>query len=473
MQHSLQRTKIVCTLGPATDRAGVLEAMIRSGMDVARLNLAHGTHEEHDRRIDLVHQVSRGIGRPIGVIADLPGPKCRVGALPNESRTLHEGAIVCLAKHDVGPEDLPVRDSAFLGSVRAGESVYLADGAIRLQVKWTAPDRVACQVIDGGTVRSGSGVNVPYSNVPGSVPTAIDLSHLRFVAARSVQWLEIPFVQSPEEIREIRSQLPKDQSPLIMAKIEKRQALADLDAIMEAADGVIVARGDFEIETDLTETPVVQKRIIALANSKARPVIVGTQLLESMVEHAHPTRAEVMDVANAILDGTDAVMLSAESAIGRNPVEAVAVLQRVLCATEAEYGRLMARERLSRHSASANSAVAFAACQLSAQLEARGIIVRVRHACDVAAIAQFRPNATIVALSESEELCCALSIFAGVLPVHIGSMSAPCAHALAGQKLYAHGLARPGDHAIAVSSCDGPDNVDATADTLQVVRLPS
>ncbi len=470
MARSWQRTKIVCTLGPATDAPGVVEELVRSGMDVARLNMSHGSHSDHAARIDRVRDVSRHLSQPIAILADLPGPKFRIGTLDGGSRRLEEGAIVFLTAETRGPDCLPVRHRELLHALRTGESVYLADGSIELRVGTISAEHVACEVIAGGTVRSGSGINVPDSELPALVPTSEDRGHLEFALSRAVEWIGVSFVQSADDIQRVRACAPSGRMPLLMAKIEKRRALEDLDSIIDAADGVMVARGDLGVETDISEIPLVQKRIIAAANAKGRPVVTATQMLESMVEHERPTRAEVTDVANAALDGTDAVMLSAESAVGRHPAAAVRILQRVLTATEAEYGSEIAAARLqAADRVSAHDAVAFAACQLANRMDAQAIITSDRNQALASAIARFRPTAPIIALSTSEALCNSLMMVRGVAPLHIQLTDTRQAHIERAIKwLLDVSLARPGDRAVAVSHSD-----DATegADTLQVVTL--
>jgi pyruvate kinase len=469
--RSWQRTKIVCTLGPATDRPGVLEECVRSGMDVARINMSHGTHADHAARIDSVRAVSRGLSQPIAILADLPGPKFRIGELVGGSRKLEDGMIVFLAAEAQAPECLPVRRPELLHALRAGESVYLADGAIELCVKTSSTDHVACEVIVGGTVRSGSGINVPDSQLLALVPTDEDRRHIAFALSQGVNWLGVSFVQSAEDIQRVRACVPEGHRPLLMAKVEKRRALANLDTIIAAADGVMVARGDLGVETDLAEIPLVQKRIIAAANARGRPVVTATQMLESMVEHEHPTRAEVTDVANAVLDGTDAVMLSAESAVGRHPISAVRILQRVLAATETEYAAPIAAARLQvSDSVGTSQAVAFAACQLAQRLGAKAIIAHVSDHAVPSASARFRPSAPIVALSTSETLCSSLTMVRGVSALisreadnadaHIGS---------ARDWLLALALAKPQDRVVVVSQSD---EATGTPDTLRVVALP-
>ena len=469
-QPPWHRTKIVCTLGPATDRPGVLERLIGAGMDIARFNMSHGDHADHARQIQQVRQLARQTGQPVAVLIDLPGPKFRVGNLPDGSRELRRGAEVILAIEADVPTELPVRHRELLQALRVGESVYLADGAIRLQVKTIAVDRVACQVLVSGTVRSGSGINVPESKLSVLIPTDDDRRHLTFAVTQQAEWLGVSFVQSADDLARVRTFLPPGPQPLLMAKIEKRQALADLDAIVEAADGVMVARGDLGVETDLAEIPLVQKRIIALANARARPVITATQMLESMVEQEQPTRAEVTDVANAVLDGTDGVMLSAETAIGRFPVAAVEILQRVLAATEAEYAARMALDRLQASgSVSADDPISLVACQLAARLNAKAIIAPVRDMATALGIARFRPKAPLVVVADSEGMCRRLAAVWGVSPLFAVAGAEPqVCLTLARQWLFARQLAHPGDPAVVLSASGLSQG---KADTLQVVRF--
>src|SRR5690348_3191033 len=348
-QPHWHRTKIVCTLGPSTDAPGVVERLIAAGMDVARVNTSHGDHAEHAERIQRVRQAAQEAGQPVAVLVDLPGPKFRIGDLPGSGLKLMEKQSVVLIPEgeqgDIGSggkngNHLPVRNLELLAALAPGEHIFLADGLIELLVETIAHGSAMCRVLIGGPVRSGSGINLPESVLDALVPTEEDRRHLAFAIGQGAEWVGVSFVQAAADIMRVRALLPLGEPPLLMAKIEKRQALGNLNEIVEASDGVMVARGDLGIETDLAEIPIVQKRIIAAANDRAKPVITATQMLESMVEHEHPTRAEVTDVANAALDGTDAVMLSAETAIGRFPSLAVGMLARVLAATEAlEHGR--------------------------------------------------------------------------------------------------------------------------------------
>lgn len=469
-QPPWHRTKIVCTLGPATDRPGVLEWLIGAGMDIARFNMSHGDHAEHAGRIRQVRQLARQTGQPVAVLMDLPGPKFRLGNLPDGSRELRRGAEVILAIEADDPTELPVRHRELFQALRVGESVYLADGAIKLQVKTVGAGRIACRVLVSGTVRSGSGINVPASRLSALIPTDDDRRHLAFALAQQAEWLGVSFVQSADDLTRVRTFLPAGRQPLLMAKIEKRQALAELDAIVEAADGVMVARGDLGVETDLAEIPLVQKRIIALANARARPVITATQMLESMVEQEQPTRAEVTDVANAVLDGTDGVMLSAETAVGRFPVAAVEILQRVLAATETECAARLALDRLqASESGLVDNPISFVACQLAARLNAKAIVAPVSDMETALGIARFRPKAPLVVVADSEDLCRRLAAVWGVSPLlPVAGFEPEGCLILASRWLRARQLAHPGDPVVVLStsaSCRGK------ADTLQVIRL--
>lgn len=492
------RTKIVCTLGPATDAPGIVERLIRSGMDVARVNTSHGDHAEHAERILEVRRAAQKLNQPVAILVDLPGPKFRIGGVAGDCRKLIEGETIVLVAEDhyasiankaKQGDYLPVRNPELLRALDAGERVFLADGLIELRVKSVTPDSVRCEIIIGGAVRSGSGINMPESNLGALVPTDEDRHHLAFALAQEVEWIGVSFVQSAADILRVRALLPPGAQPLLMAKVEKRRALASLDEIIEASDGVMVARGDLGIETDLAEIPLVQKRIIATANARARPVITATQMLESMVQHEHPTRAEVTDIANAVLDGTDAVMLSAETAIGRFPVPAVEMLGRVLSATEAdtgagtaactamgkkadmEAGARMTPGRSSLDASGARGTVGFAACQLAARLRACAVIASVRNMAEAMRIARFRPQIPLVMITHSSRLCQSLALVHGVAPIFssdFGMVEPAVTIGQAGEWLFNCGLAQPGDKAVLLYASTADEE---EPDSLRVVRL--
>lgn len=492
------RTRIVCTLGPATDPPGVIEQLIRAGMDVARINASHATHADHARRIQQVRQAAAEAGRPVAILVDLPGPKFRLGDLPGGCLELEEGAAAVLLPEGIDEDVsdggkvilLPVRNPELLDALREGERVFLADGAIELRVQGAGSHgsggrdvresrAIRCKAVAGGVVRSGSGINLPESSLEALVPTPDDRRHLAFALEQEVEWIGVSFVQSAEDIERVRALCPAGNGPLLMAKIEKHRALLDLDGIVAAADGVMVARGDLGVETDLAAIPIVQKRIIAAANAAARPVVTATQMLESMVSHERPTRAEVTDVANAVLDGTDAVMLSAETAIGRFPPAAVGVLHRVLAATEAEYGARMENYPAHSHVRSdAAAAIApfanelsLSACYLATRTGARAIIARVRDMKAALEIARFRPRVPLVMVTDSALLHRSLAMVRGVAPLLMEADEITVERTViegAYRWLLGQGLARPGDCAVLLSASGtaGPE-----MDTLRTVRL--
>jgi pyruvate kinase len=454
-------TKIVCTLGPATDGTAALHGLVEAGMDVARVNLSHGTTQEHERRIRTAREAADAAGRPVAVLADLPGPKWRLGPIAGGARKLADGDRVRLAAQAHAAHELPVPHPDLLAALQPQARIYMADGAVKLSVEEARDSRADCVVLAGGIVRSGSGINAPDLVLPALVPTEQDRRCIAFAASQSVEWIGVSFVQEASDLERVRACLPRAGAPLLMAKIEKRRALEQLEAILETADAVMVARGDLGVETDLAEVPLVQKRIIAAANARARPVVTATQMLESMVERERPTRAEVSDIANAVLDGSDAVMLSAESAIGRHPLLAVQMLKRVIVATDPQTASRVSAPQVG---APASEAMSAAACQLAERLGARAIIARVPTVSHAAALAGFRPRAPIVALTDDPGTCRALALVRGILPLY---STAP-AVAMAGEWLCANGLARPGEHAVVVSSSA---DTGGEADTLRVVRL--
>jgi len=488
--HSWQRTKIVCTLGPATDPPGVIKQLIECGMDVARVNTSHGSHAEHARRIGQVRRAAQSLNQPVAILIDLPGPKFRLGDLLGGSCNLAEGSIIKLTEkvgnQKASNNSLPVRNRELLQALRVGESIYLADGTIKLSVVNVSVDSVrigvTCKVLIGGIVRSGSGINVPELALSAPVPTDEDRLHLKFALLQEAEWIAVSFVQSADDLIRVRACFTSEagDGPLLIAKIEKRTALADLNAIVEASDGVMVARGDLGVETDLAEIPVVQKQIITSATKCGRPVVTATQMLDSMVEHEHPTRAEATDVANAVLDGTDAVMLSSETAIGKYPVTAVRFLDRVLSATEKEYSSHMANEQMRLNAISSSSefadddALSIAACLLAARIGARAIIIRGHAMSTVLAIAKFRPQAPIVVVADSKKVYRSLALVRGVAPLLFkGSSTESGLQAYLAQAwewMFSHSWASPGDRAVLVSASS---STCKQADTLQIVYMTS
>jgi len=394
------RTKIIATLGPALDAEGVLERMLDSGVDVLRVNLSHASPRDQAARV----RRARSHRPDIAVLADLGGPKLRLGELreeikirPGETITLGEGGI-------------PVADPSLYDRVRPGDPVYIADGTLDLVTVEVCPDRVICKVRVGGTLRSRKGVNLP--NDTSSLPalTDKDRADLAEVGVLAPDYIAISYVRHENDIADARAltSLP------IVAKIEKQQALERLDAILAAADAIMVARGDLGVEIPIERVPAAQKRLIRAANLAGRPVITATQMLVSMVSSPLPTRAEVTDVANAVLDGTDAVMLSEETAVGHDPVGVVQMMSRLLCETEPLLGPHPGPTQ--RDEA---YALAHAAATLAEELDAAAIVVPTRTGISAMRVAAFRPRRPVLAYSRVPEVTRRLQLVWGVRPIDL------------------------------------------------------
>ncbi|HKZ48959.1 MAG TPA: pyruvate kinase [Thermoplasmata archaeon] len=411
-----KRTKIVCTLGPASSTPRVVEAMIREGMDVARLNFSHGTRAEHARVARLVRRLSDRVGRPVAVLGDLAGPRIRVGRMAADTVLRPKSRVTVTPRDVIGDEaTVPISYRGLARDVRRGDLILLADGSLELRVDSRRGRDLQCRVLVGGPLASHKGVNVPSRALSLPSLTEKDANDLRFAVAAGFDVIAQSFVRSPKDIaaaKAITRRAGRD-TPII-AKVECQGALDRLEAIIDAADGVMVARGDLGVEIPLARVPAVQKRIIHLANARAKPVITATQMLESMVDTPRPTRAEAADVYNAILDGTDAVMLSEESAVGRHPVESVRTLASI--AREAEAAL---RLRPGNAEEEVKAAVAAAAVELAEDLGAAAILTPTSTGRTPRAIARHRPRQPILALTADPHVLRALTLVWGVVPVAV------------------------------------------------------
>ena len=412
----MRKTKIVATIGPATDDDETLARLVDAGLDVARLNFAHGTPESQAATAERVRAAADRAGRQVAILQDLPGPKLRIGPLRDGFAELHVGAALTLVCGDTLEGDATRMSVAWRGlceAVEPGDEIFLADGSVRLNVKRVRePAGEVEAVVDlGGTVASRQGVNVPgeLMALP-SLPEG-DLELLRFGESIGVDMVALSFVRRPEDVEGVREHT---ELPLI-AKIEKPQAVRSAEAIVQAADCVMVARGDLGIELELQQVPLVQKRVIALAGEHARPVITATQMLESMVTSSRPTRAEVTDVANAILDGTDALMLSQETAVGEHPVEAVRMMASIAERTEpAAPTRDWNEHRVARDARDPAYTVAYNACAAARQLGLSAILCPTLSGRSARLISAHRPEVPVYALSPNDEVVRRCSLMWGV-----------------------------------------------------------
>ena len=414
-----RRTKIVATIGPASSNEEVLSRLIEAGMDAARLNFSHGTHDDHIANAKRVRDVQSAISRPLALVADLQGPKLRIGDLlaPVE---LEIGETVVVAGGDaVRVDDLPVAPPV-LGSVLAPDhDVLVDDGHVRLRVERMDNGRAFCRVVTGGVVESHKGVNVPGVTLPVPSLTQKDFADLECALELGVDYVAQSFVRSRADVAALRAKIEAEGSQAwVIAKIELKEAVSALEDILDEADAVMIARGDLGVEVGAAEVPLLQKRIILAALERGKPVITATQMLETMVHRPEPTRAEASDVANAILDGTSAVMLSAETAVGEYPVAAVETMARIARAVEPSLGY---RHQLpaAAEAPTVGRAMSNAACDLAEALAAKAILVPTFTGRTASAVARLRPRRPIVALTHVVGSLQHMAIEWGVTPLEI------------------------------------------------------
>jgi pyruvate kinase len=416
-----RRTKIVATVGPASSSPETLLGIAEAGMDAARLNFSHGTHEDHAERISLVREISEEIGHPIAIIADLQGPKVRIGEL-SAPVTLDTGDEVVVAAEDAANDgELPVAPTAVGEVLQRGHDILIDDGLVRLRVESVERGRARCTVLVGGVVETHKGVNVPGVPVPIPSLTRKDMDDLDFALDIGVDFVALSFVRSAADVRDLRELITAAGSHAhVIAKIEKSEAVESLEAILVETDAVMVARGDLGVEVGTALVPLIQKQIILACLERARPVITATQMLESMIHHAEPTRAEASDVANAILDGTSAVMLSGETAVGQFPVESVKMMDRIARAVEPS---LRYRHELDSNPdepyASVGEAMSNAACDIAEALDAKAILVPTYSGRTASAVARHRPRRPVIAATHKHHAAQQLAIEWGIVPAEI------------------------------------------------------
>ena len=464
-------TKIVCTIGPASSSPSVLGHMIRAGMDVARINFSHGTYEEHLKSIKTIRKVSHRLRRPVAILQDLPGPKLRVGKLASDPMHLRRlDTITLTTKPSKAKGKIPVAYPDLPKAVRKGDMVYLADGSIRLEVLRTTRDEVEARVLVGGDLVSGKGLNLPRLRTRVPAITREDREHLHFGLENNLDIVAVSFVQRAEDIRMARRVAEeKGREIFVVAKIEKKEAVEDLEEIVKEADGVMVARGDLGVELSLERIPIVQKRIIFEANRSAKPVITATQMLESMISSPSPTRAEVTDIANAIIDGSDALMLSEETAIGGYPVEAVRVLQKVAQETERYLPKEITQQRRMWHENSQEDAIAFAACETALQISAAAIVTPTRTGKTARRVSKYRPPLPIVALTSHADVEKQLLLSWGVQTVRREIESTDTIFTEAEKTVQRLKLARKGNTIVIVSG--DPKGPMGRTDLLKIQRV--
>ncbi len=416
------RTKVVCTLGPATSTPEAVEALVQAGMDVARLNLSHGDHEFHRSSIRNVRAAAREKRRPVAILADLQGPRIRVGTLAEPVELMEEGEVVFAPEDLVAPGELPTTYADLARDVEVGDRLLLDDGLLELECIEVSDLRSRYRVLRGGTLKSHKGMNLPSAHIRAPSVTEKDLADLEFLLDEGVEFVGLSFVRTAQDVRAVKERI--DGRALVVAKVEMARALDTLEEILAATDAVMVARGDLGVELPFEQVPLAQKRIIQLANFHGRPVITATQMLESMIDHPRPTRAEASDVANAVLDGTDAVMLSGETAVGRYPTGSVDAIVRIVREIESK-GVLAAGPRyLSRDIDPARRgatprehAVAAATVNSARQLSAPALLVITRSGFSARLVSSYRPPVPIFAVCTDPRTYRQLTAVWGVWPL--------------------------------------------------------
>jgi len=422
----LRHTKIVCTIGPASESPETLKKMILAGMNVARLNFSHGSYEEHRRRIEAVRTAAGELNKNVAVLLDLKGPKIRVGDLASPLH-LKAGDRVTLTieQADGTASRIPVNYPRLPREVSPGGTILLADGLIALKVLAAAETDVHCQVLNDGVLTSRKGLNLPGVRTSIEAVTEKDVADIHFGVSLDVDYVAASFVRRADDILDVRRVLEEAKSDaLIIAKIETWEAISNLDEIIQVSDGIMVARGDLGLEINAEEVPLVQKQIIRNCNKVGKPVITATQMLESMVHNPRPTRAEASDVANAILDGTDAVMLSAETAVGEYPVEAVATMARIASRVEEAlpYDEILDRNRVAARG-TVTDAIAYGTCTTATDLGAAAIVTATQSGYTARMVARYRPRCPIVAVTPSQKVLRQMALVWGVRPLLVREIS--------------------------------------------------
>ena len=466
-----RKTKIVCTLGPATDREGVLREMMLAGMNVARFNFSHGSHAEHQKRLDTLKALREELGLPVAAMLDTRGPEIRLRSFADGPVKLRTGHEFTLTTEDVPGDETrcSITYPELSGDVKAGDTILLDDGLVRLTVLEVTAADIRCRVENDGTMKDNKGVNVPGVRLSMPYISQRDREDILFGAEAGFDYIAASFVRSAADVQEIRRLLEEKSSHIrIIAKIENQEGISNLGEILSAADGIMVARGDMGVEIDFTEVPIIQKNMIAQCVACGKPVITATQMLDSMMENPRPTRAEITDVANAIYDGTSAIMLSGETAAGKYPVDAVRTMDAIARRTEGEIdyaGRL--RHLAGENRLSIAAATAHAACTTAMDINADAIITVSASGTTARLVSRFHPGTPVVACLVDETVQRQMALCWGVTPIlmpYAGSTDELVELAMSTAEKA--GLVRSGD--LVVITAGVPVGVSGTTNMIQV-----
>ncbi len=423
----MRKTKIIATIGPSCQEVQVLQEMMEAGINVARLNFSHGTHEDHQTRIENLRRAADLFGRPIAIMLDTKGPEIRTGKLASGKISLKCGELLTLTSRTVPGDihEVQISYTDLPGQVSAGDNILLADGLISLMVEDTSETDIVCRILNGGVLGEKKGVNVPGVRIGLPFISEQDRADIEFGIRNQVDFIAASFVRSAEDVLEIRRIIEQHEADIdVIAKIESQQGVDDLDDIIKVADGIMVARGDLGVEIPAEEVPLVQKTIVEKCNRAGKIVIIATQMLESMIVNPRPTRAEVSDVANAIFEGADAIMLSGETAAGSFPVLVVSTMARIAARTEnvLPYSEILRKKRL-EGDLSVTDAISYACCATASNLNIPAIICSTRSGYTAKMVAKYRPFASIVAATHSKRIYNKLALVWGVYPITIKETS--------------------------------------------------
>lgn len=472
----MKKTKIVCTMGPNTDNREIMKELALNGMDVARFNFSHGDHAEHKHRLEILESVREELGIPIASLLDTKGPEIRTGKLKDGKKvTLKEGDLYTLTTEEiVGDETRGYINYAGLAEdVKPGDRILIDDGLIELHVREVNGTDIVCRIENGGELGEKKGVNVPGVRVKLPALTDKDKEDIRFGVDAGFDFVAASFVRNADAIREIREILDEKGSAMqIIAKIENEEGIENIDSIIEASDGIMVARGDMGVEIDFTEIPVIQKNMIAQCVACGKPVITATQMLDSMMENPRPTRAEITDVANAIYDGTSAIMLSGETAAGKYPVETVKTMNAIALRTEADinHAKRMAMQSSGRGRLSVAAATAHAACTTAQEIGADAIITVSQSGTTARLVSRFHPGTPIIACLLSRQVQRQMALYWGVEPImmpYVNSTDELVSHAV--ESAEAAGLVRQGD--LVVVTAGVPVGISGTTNMIRVQQV--
>lgn len=413
----MRKVKIICTIGPASNSRRVINGMIRAGMDVARLNFSHGTHREHRKAFELIKEEAYKNNSPVAVLQDLRGLKIRVGSVKNGAVLLKKNSVLTLTAKKIESDEgrLSIPYPYLIKDAAVGEEILLDDGLLRLRVIERKKDSLSARVIEGGILREKKGVNLPGVKISGEIFTDKDKDDLEFGIKMGVDYVAMSFVRLKEDVLKVKKWLKKFNADIpVIAKIESPQAIENIDEIIEVSDGLMIARGDLGVEVPPEKVPLIQKKLIKKCNAMMKPVITATQMLESMTEHMSPTRAEAADVANAVLDGTDALMLSAETSIGKYPVEALKMMDRIIRFTEA--GESKSAHYQDNAPKTFAQAIAEAACISAMDIKAKAIVAFSRSGFTALLVSKFRPGVPIVGFTVKEDVRRRMNLYWGINP---------------------------------------------------------